>query len=115
MERLIEERREQIRREKELEILEWREGGKREKERRAIIEQERQKLLREHASKLLGYLPKVINSGTSDTLGTQPFVLYREVVLFWRLFCMECYTRVLILFVERFVLSFRAIHTLCRK
>ena len=27
--------------------------------RRSIIEQERQKLLKEHASKLLGYLPKV--------------------------------------------------------
>ena len=24
------------------------------------------------------------------TLGTQPFVLCREVVLFWRLFCIEC-------------------------
>ena len=27
--------------------------------RKAIIEQERQRLLREHAAKLLGYLPKV--------------------------------------------------------
>lgn len=27
--------------------------------RRAIVEQERQRLLQEHASKLLGYLPKV--------------------------------------------------------
>lgn len=27
--------------------------------RRAIIEQERQRLLKEHATKLLGYLPKV--------------------------------------------------------
>ena len=25
-----------------------------------------------------------------DTLGTHPFVLCKEVVLFWRLFCIEC-------------------------
>ena len=35
-----------------------------------------------------------------DTLGTHPFVLCREVVLFWRLFCIECILSV----VERFVL-----------
>ncbi len=31
-----------------------------------------------------------------DTLGTQHFVLCREVVLFRRLFCIECITRVLL-------------------
>ena len=59
MERLIEERRAQFVRDKELEVQERRAEEEREGERRAIIEQERQRLLREHASKLLGYLPKV--------------------------------------------------------
>ena len=41
-----------------------------------------------------------------DTLGTQPFVLYREVVLFWRLFCIECIYKgtFRLSFIERFVL-----------
>ena len=59
VERLIEERRAQFQREKEAELEERREEERREAARRAIIEQERQRLLREHASKLLGYLPKV--------------------------------------------------------
>ena len=59
MEKLIEERREQFFRDKEAQIQERREEEEREAERRAIIEQERQRLLREHASKLLGFLPKV--------------------------------------------------------
>ena len=59
VERLIEERRHQFQKEKELELEERREGERLEGMRRAVIEQERQRLLREHASKLLGYLPKV--------------------------------------------------------
>ena len=59
VERLIEERRAQFQAQKEAELEERREEEKREAERRAIIEQERQRLLQEHAKKLLGYLPKV--------------------------------------------------------
>lgn len=43
----------------ELELLERQEEERMEAIRRSIVEQERQKLLQEHASKLLGYLPKV--------------------------------------------------------
>ena len=59
VEQLIEERRAQFQREKEAELEERMEEERREAARRQIIEQERQKLLREHATKLLGYLPKV--------------------------------------------------------
>ena len=40
-------------------MLERQEEERQEAMRRAIIEQERQRLLHEHAAKLLGYLPKV--------------------------------------------------------
>lgn len=43
----------------ERELKQRQEEEKREAFRRAIIEEERQKLLKEHASQLLGYLPKV--------------------------------------------------------
>ena len=43
----------------DLEILEHQEEERLEAVRRGIIEQERQRLLKEHATKLLGYLPKV--------------------------------------------------------
>ncbi len=59
MERLIEGRRAQFLAEKEADLEERKEEERREDARRAIIEQERQRLLQEHASKLLGYLPKV--------------------------------------------------------
>lgn len=59
MERLIEDRRAQFQREKEAELAERKEEEERQEQRRAIIEQERQRLLQEHAAKLLGYLPKV--------------------------------------------------------
>ena len=62
VERLIEERRAQFQAEKEAELEERKEEERREADRRAIIEQERQRLLQEHASKLLGYLPKVSHS-----------------------------------------------------
>ncbi len=59
VERLIEERRAQFLAEKEAEMEARKDEERREASRRAIIEQERQRLLKEHASKLLGYLPKV--------------------------------------------------------
>ena len=59
VERLIEERRAQFQAQKEAELEERKDEERREAERRAIIEQERQRLLQEHAKKLLGYLPKV--------------------------------------------------------
>ena len=59
VEQLIEERRAQFQQEKEAELEERMEEERREAARRQIIEQERQRLLREHATKLLGYLPKV--------------------------------------------------------
>ena len=62
VERLIEERRAQFQAEKEAELEERKEEERREADRRAIIEQERQRLLQEHASKLLWYLPKVSHS-----------------------------------------------------
>ena len=43
----------------EEEMAEREEDVKMEEMRRTIVEQERQRLLREHAAKLLGYLPKV--------------------------------------------------------
>ena len=60
VENLIDERRAQFLRQKEQELEERQAEEKAEAERRAIIEQERRRLLREHASKLLGYLPKVL-------------------------------------------------------
>ena len=59
VEKLIEERRQQFQQQKDQELEERREEERRQAMRHAIIEQERQRLLREHASKLLGYLPKV--------------------------------------------------------
>ena len=59
MESLIEERRARFKQQQEAELAERREEEDRQAQRRAIIEQERQRLLREHASKLLGHLPKV--------------------------------------------------------
>ena len=59
VERLIEERRRQFQMEKEAELDARREEERMELLRREIIEQERQKLLKEHAAHLLGYLPKV--------------------------------------------------------
>ncbi|NWV63890.1 MNS1 protein, partial [Malurus elegans] len=66
VEKLLEERRKQLIAEKERE-LEEREIEKRRQERiRAIIEEERQKLLKEHAWKLLGYLPRGILKDEND-------------------------------------------------
>lgn len=45
-----------------MELAEREEEIRQEEIRRAIIEKERQRLLKEHATKLLGYLPKVSTS-----------------------------------------------------
>ena len=45
---------------------EWREEQRQAGMRRAIIEEERQRLLREHAAKLLGYLPKGVLRNDAD-------------------------------------------------
>lgn len=78
MEKLIEERHQQFQQQKDQELEERREEERRQAMRHAIIEQERQRLLREHASKLLGYLPKVHVFASIVTL----FYLY---ALSWRI------------------------------
>lgn len=59
VERLIEDRRRQFQAEKEAELEARRDEERMELLRREIVEEERQKLLKEHAAHLLGYLPKV--------------------------------------------------------
>lgn len=61
VERLIEDRRRQFQMEKEAEIKARQEEERLEELRKEIIEQERQKMLKEHATHLLGYLPKVLH------------------------------------------------------
>jgi hypothetical protein len=58
VERLIKERQEEYERQKDFERQEYEEEERQESIRRSIIEKERQRLLHEHATKLLGYLPK---------------------------------------------------------
>uniref|UniRef100_A0A8C5JLF9 Meiosis-specific nuclear structural protein 1 n=1 Tax=Junco hyemalis TaxID=40217 RepID=A0A8C5JLF9_JUNHY len=59
VEKILEDRRKQGIAEKERELEERELEKKRQERIRAIIEEERQKLLKEHAWKLLGYLPRV--------------------------------------------------------
>lgn len=59
VEKLLADRRAQYAREREAEMEAKREEIRLEDFRKQIIEEERQKLLREHAKKLLGYLPRV--------------------------------------------------------
>ncbi|XP_075714078.1 meiosis-specific nuclear structural protein 1 [Rhinoderma darwinii] len=66
VEKLLEDRRKHFIADKERELQEREEEEKREAFRRAIIEEERQKLLKEHASQLLGYLPKGIFKNEDD-------------------------------------------------
>jgi hypothetical protein len=66
VEKLIEERRKQFEMEKEEELQARREEERMEILRREIIEQERQKLLKEHAAHLLGYLPKGVLRDDQD-------------------------------------------------
>ncbi|KAI7813914.1 meiosis-specific nuclear structural protein 1 [Triplophysa rosa] len=60
VEKLLEDRRQQYLADKEREAEERAMEQEREAQRRHIIEEERQRLLKQHATKLLGYLPKGI-------------------------------------------------------
>ncbi|NXN34695.1 MNS1 protein, partial [Rhinoptilus africanus] len=66
VEKLIEDRQKQFIADKERELEERRLEERRQENIRAIVEEERQKLLKEHASKLLGYLPRGIIKGEDD-------------------------------------------------
>ncbi|XP_019474816.2 meiosis-specific nuclear structural protein 1 [Meleagris gallopavo] len=66
VEKLIEDRHKQFIADKERELEEWQLEEKRQANIRAVVEEERQKLLKEHASKLLGYLPRGILKGEDD-------------------------------------------------
>ena len=59
VEQLVEQRKIQFAADREREVDERREEERMENFRKQIIEEERQKLLQEHAMRLLGYLPKV--------------------------------------------------------
>ncbi|XP_078734615.1 meiosis-specific nuclear structural protein 1-like isoform X1 [Lampetra fluviatilis] len=63
---LIEERRKLSQAEQERELKAQKEADQVEMMRRAIIEEERQKLLKEHAAKLLGFLPKGVFKDDKD-------------------------------------------------
>ena len=59
VETLLEERRHQFAADRETELAERRMEEEMEAYKKQIIEEERMRLLRQHATKLLGYLPKV--------------------------------------------------------
>ncbi|KAM9275372.1 meiosis-specific nuclear structural protein 1 [Morus bassanus] len=66
VEKLIEDRRKQFIADKEHELEERQLEERRQENIRAIVEEERQKLLKEHASKLLGYLPRGVLKDEDD-------------------------------------------------
>uniref|UniRef100_A0A7N5KFT6 Meiosis-specific nuclear structural protein 1 n=1 Tax=Ailuropoda melanoleuca TaxID=9646 RepID=A0A7N5KFT6_AILME len=66
VEKLIEERRNQFLADKQRELEEWQLQQRRQGCINAIIEEERLKLLKEHATKLLGYLPKGVFKKEDD-------------------------------------------------
>eukprot|EP00035_Acanthoeca_spectabilis_P035752 m.36114 g.36114 ORF g.36114 m.36114 type:complete len:495 (-) comp7533_c0_seq1:1382-2866(-) len=66
IEALMEDRRTRIAHEREMEERARQDEQDREAVRREVIEQERQRMLREHAVKLLGYLPKGVITGDAD-------------------------------------------------
>ena len=66
VEALLEDRRHRLNIEKQRELNERIESDKLDNYKRQIIEEERAKLLREHATKLLGYLPKGVIRDTND-------------------------------------------------
>ncbi|KAM4766038.1 meiosis-specific nuclear structural protein 1 isoform 3-T4 [Cyanocitta cristata] len=66
VEKILEDRRQQCIAEKERELEERELEKRRQASIRAIIEEERQKLLKEHAWKLLGYLPRGILKDEND-------------------------------------------------
>ena len=59
VDQMIEDRRKIIEQEKEQERLDREKEMELEKYKEQVVEQERQRLLREHATKLVGFLPKV--------------------------------------------------------
>lgn len=66
VEKLIEERRNQFLADKQRELEEWQLQQRRQGCVNEIIEEERLKLLKEHATKLLGYLPKGVFKKVDD-------------------------------------------------
>jgi hypothetical protein len=66
VEQMLEERRNQIARQKEKELEMLRDQEKRAAFERQIIEEERERLLQQHAPKLLGYLPKGVIRDEQD-------------------------------------------------
>lgn len=66
VEQLLEDRRHRLNMEKQRELNERIESDKLENYKKQIIEEERAKLLREHAVKLLGYLPKGVIRDSKD-------------------------------------------------
>ncbi|XP_019389064.1 PREDICTED: meiosis-specific nuclear structural protein 1 [Crocodylus porosus] len=66
VEKLIEDRRKQFLADRERELEERQLEERRQENIRAVVEEERQKLLKEHASKLLGYLPRGILKDQED-------------------------------------------------
>ncbi|KAJ3329704.1 hypothetical protein HDU76_007345 [Blyttiomyces sp. JEL0837] len=63
---LVQERRKLVQREYEQQLAEQQQESMLENYRQQVIEQERQRLLHEHASKLLGYLPKGVLRDSQD-------------------------------------------------
>lgn len=66
VEALIEDRRKQFEADRQREVDSKREEERLQQVRRQIIEDERQRLLKEHATKLLGYLPKGVLTSDKD-------------------------------------------------
>lgn len=66
VEQLIEDRRKQLEAQKKAEMDDIEQERQRQAMRQQIIEEERQKLLKEHATKLLGYMPKGVLRDSKD-------------------------------------------------
>lgn len=84
VERLLDERRAKLAAERERELSELVAEREREKARMQIIEEERQRLLREHATKLLGYLPRVrsLQHSILETLSKLDWMMYNKYSTF---------------------------------
>uniref|UniRef100_A0A6G1R729 Meiosis-specific nuclear structural protein 1 n=1 Tax=Hypotaenidia okinawae TaxID=2861861 RepID=A0A6G1R729_9GRUI len=79
VEKLIEDRRKRFIADKERELAERQLEERRQENIRAIVEEERQKLLKEHASKLLGYLPPgILKEDDVDMLGEEFRLTYKK-------------------------------------
>merc|ERR1739848_141987 len=66
VEQLIEERRKAFDQQRQSEIDEYQQSVDREAIRAQIIEEERQRILHEHAGKLVGYMPKGVFSNIGE-------------------------------------------------